>query len=75
MEELVFQGRKYGLRFACTTQRVNALPDAIRTEATRLVLYHTTRSWDRKVISDWVNEEVAEGVRTLDVGECYLVEF
>lgn len=74
LEELVFQGRKYGLRFASTTQRVNELPRQIRAEATRLVLYHTTWPYDLQEIGRWTgSEQVKAEAPTLQRGECFLI--
>lgn len=74
LADQIRQGRHLELRHVIDTQRFAEAPDIMRSEASELVIFRTTRSRDRKTLSDETTPEIAEIARTLAVGDCVLVD-
>lgn len=74
LKNQIRQGRRLGLKHFIDTQRFAESPDIMRSEGTHLVVFHTTRFLDRKVLALETSKQVAEMARTLDVGECIPID-
>ena len=73
-EQIVMQGRHWGVRVLAVAQRLNRLPGELHSEATQIIAYRTIRPRDCEVLEDWGCREAREIAPTLQPGECYLVE-
>ncbi len=68
------QARRLGIKHVVDTQRLGEAPDIMRSEGTHLAIFRTTRFRDREVLKHETDPKVSEIARTLDVGQCVLVE-
>lgn len=70
---LALQGRRLNIRIAAAIQRLALTPGVLQSEVTELVCFQQTRPRDLEVLADWTDDETAETVRKLQVGECVVV--
>jgi hypothetical protein len=70
MLEAIMQGRRLGIRIVSAIQHLSMAPQALRSELTGLVLFKTIDPLDLKRTADWVGDETAELLPTLEVGQC-----
>jgi hypothetical protein len=70
LEVIVLQGRRLGIRLIVISQKIALVPDVMKTEATDLVLFRTTRPTDLETAAKWTSPQVARRLRDLGMGEC-----
>jgi DNA helicase HerA-like ATPase len=73
LETLILQGRRYGIRMAVACQRLNRIPGEFHSEATEIVVFHTSRPRDLKVLDEWGLVDAEEVAPSLGVGECVVL--
>lgn len=74
LDNQIRQARRLGLKHLIDTQRFAEAPDIMRSEGTHLAVFHTSRWQDREILRRETDPQVAEIARSLDVGECVLVD-
>lgn len=74
LEDLILQGRHYGLRMMIGSQILKLVPYDLQSEATDLVIFKTSRSADLDALAEMTDRNIAEKAKRLTRGQCLHVE-
>lgn len=73
-EQVILQGRHWGIRVLVVAQRLMRIPGELHSEATEIVIYNTKRPRDLDILEEWGLENAHEVAPHLHRGECFLIE-